>query len=255
MKIIRLTLTFAFAVYILTALIEVRGADVQKRNANIETEQQSLSCDTDLRFFYRPHAGIGQQPAHIGKPCVGNHGPNETCPNCRNEIVCHDGPCVDGLCKDGTCRKCNGSCPKICPTHGRDCPNNCPNNQLNNQLNSQLNNQFGYGAMQVCPGKTNGICPVHGYAPCPHPGLEFGQFLRQTFRPADRPYWGMQPLYIPREQYDPGFQPRFPRVRALLLTPPAAQVYMTTTPPVPMPTYTTRGPRDFLNPNPPGIGY
>ncbi|MDR0338160.1 MAG: hypothetical protein LBI18_13835 [Planctomycetaceae bacterium] len=221
MKIIRLTLTFAFAVYILTTLIEVRGADVYKNDSRIETEQQLLSCDPPSRFL----------PTHQ-----------------TNNIACHDGPCVDGLCKDGTCRKCNGSCPKICPTHGKDCQNNCLDNQ-------QLNNQFGYGAMQVCPGKTNGICPVHGYAPCPHSEFELRQFLRQTFKPADRPYWGMQPLYIPREQYDPGFQPRFPRIRALLVTPPAAQVYMTTTPPVPMPTYTTRGPRDFFNPNPPGIGY
>jgi hypothetical protein len=248
MKIIRLTLTFAFAVYILTALIEVRGAEVQKNNekndAKIEAEQQSLSCDTDSRFPQKKYL----HATHVGKPCTGNHAPNETCQNCHNVIACHDGQCVDGLCKSGTCRKCNGSCPKVCPVHGKDCQHNCLNNQ-------QLNNQFGYGAMQVCPGKTNGICPVHGYAPCPHPGLELGQFLRQTFRPADRPYWGTQPLYIPREHYDPGFQPRFPRVRALLLAPPPAQVYMTTTPPVPMPTYTTRGPRDFLNPNPPGIGY
>ncbi|MDR2704749.1 MAG: hypothetical protein LBC02_03120 [Planctomycetaceae bacterium] len=249
MKIIRLTLTFVFAVYILTALIEVRGAETQKNNekndAKIEAEQQSLSCDTDSRFSCNPHSGIGHHTGYT--PCVGNHDPNETCQNGRNHIACHDGPCVDGHCKDGTCRKCNGSCPKICPVHGKDCQNDCLKNQ-------QLNNQFGYGAMQVCPGKTNGICPVHGYAPCPHPGLEFGQFLRQTFRPADRPYWGTQPLYIPREHYDPGFQPRFPRVRALLLVPPAP-AYMTTVPPVPMPTYTTRGPRDFLNPNPPGIGY
>jgi hypothetical protein len=256
MKIIRLTLTFVFAVYLLTALFEVRGAEPQKNNeknnAKIEAEQQSLSCVTDSRFAHKPLAGITPQTAHT--PCVGNHAPNETCPNCRNNIACHDGPCVDGLCKNGTCRKCNGSCPQICPVHGKDCPNNCPNNQLNRQ---QLNNQFAYGAMQVCPGKTNGICPVHGYAPCPHPGLELGQFLRQTFKPADRPYWGTQPLYIPREQYDPDFQPRFPRVRALLFTPPAAygQVYRTTAPPTPMPTYTTRGPRDFLNPNPPRIGY
>ncbi|MDR0704798.1 MAG: hypothetical protein LBF88_07395 [Planctomycetaceae bacterium] len=248
MKIIRLTLMFAFAASILTALIEVRGAETQKNNANIEAEQQSLSCDPNSRFSTRFHAGAELHSGHLGKPCVGNHAPNETCPNCRNNIACHEGPCVDGLCQHGTCRKCDGSCPKNCPIHGKDCQYNCLNNQ-------RLNNQFGYGAMQVCPGKTNGICPVHGYAPCPHQGLELGQFLRQTFRPADRPYWGMQPIYIPREQYDPGFQPRFPRVRALFLTPPTAQVYMTTTPPVPMPTYTTRGPRDFLNPKPPGIGY
>ncbi|MDR1141150.1 MAG: hypothetical protein LBL62_05615 [Planctomycetaceae bacterium] len=251
MKIIRLTLTITFTMCLLLILPEVRGQEPknnsEKNDAKIEAEQQSLSCDTDARFLHKHHIGAGHHVAPVGKsPCVGNHDSNETCAHCRNPFTCHDGPCVDGLCKDGTCRKCNGSCIKICPIHGKDCQNDC------------VKNQFGYGAMQVCPGKTNGICPVHGYAPCPHPGLELGQFLRRTFQPADRPYWGMQPLYIPREHYDPGFQPRFPRVRALFLTPPPlmnGQVYMTTAPPVPMPTYTTRGPRDFLNPNPPSIGY
>ncbi|MDR0336404.1 MAG: hypothetical protein LBI18_04870 [Planctomycetaceae bacterium] len=243
MKIIRLTLTITFAVSMLLILAEARGQDIQKNNAKIEAEQQSLSCDTVLPR--RTHAEIGHRTGFIAKPsCSSNHHPNETCANCHNRVACHDGPCADGLCQQGTCRKCNGSCPKICPVHGQDCQNDC------------LKNQFGYGAMQVCSGKVNGVCPVHGYAPCPHPGLEIGQFLRRTFQPADRPYWGMQPLYIPREHYDPEFQPRFPRVRALFLVPPVnKQVYMTTTPPVPMPTYTTRGPRDFLNPNPPSIGY
>ncbi|MDR2754365.1 MAG: hypothetical protein LBC20_01540 [Planctomycetaceae bacterium] len=247
MKIIRLTLTITFTMCVLLVLAEVRGQEIQnnnKNNAKIEIEQQSLSCGTDSRFLYKTHLGVGHHADYNGKPCVGNHDPNETDSHCHNRIACHDGPCVDGLCKDGTCRKCNGSCPKICPVHGKDCQNDC------------LKNQFSYGTMQVCPGKTNGVCPVHGYAPCPHPGLEIGQFLRQTLQPADRPYWGMQPLYIPREHYDPNFQPRFPRIRALFLAPPVnGQVYMSTTPPVPMPTYTTRGPRDFFNPNPPSIGY
>ncbi|MDR2441457.1 MAG: hypothetical protein LBE12_19015 [Planctomycetaceae bacterium] len=252
MKIIRLTLTITFTVCVLLILADVRGQEIQKNNnknkndAKIETEQQSLSCDTDSRFSpHNPHQATGYHAGYNGKSRVDNHPPNETESHYRNRIACHEGHCVDGLCKEGTCRKCNGSCPKICPVHGKDCQNQ----------NDCLKNQFGYGAMQVCPGKANGICPVHGYAPCPHPGLEIGQFLRQTFQPAARPYWGAQPLYIPREQYDPNFQPYFPRVRALLFTPPNRQIYMTTTPPTPMPTYTTRGPRDFLNPNPPSIGY
>ncbi|MDR3198103.1 MAG: hypothetical protein LBU34_09575 [Planctomycetaceae bacterium] len=255
MKIIRLTLAITFTVCVLLILTEVHGQEIQKNisknNAKIETEQQSLSCAIDSRFSSKPSNGTPHHTGYTGKPCIGNHDPNETCAHCHNHIACHDGPCVDGLCKDGTCRKCNGSCPKICPIHGKDrkdCPQDCQNNYLKNQ--------FGYGPMQVCPGKTNGVCPVHGYAPCPHPALEIGQFLRRTFQPADRPYWGTQPLYVPREHYDPNFQPRFPRIRALFFAPPVSgQVYMSTTPPVPMPTYTTRGPRDFLNPNPPSIGY
>ncbi|MDR2115328.1 MAG: hypothetical protein LBP87_02995 [Planctomycetaceae bacterium] len=247
MKIIRLTLTITFTVCMLSILTEARGQDIQNKNnkndAKIEFEQQSLSCGIDSRFSCKTPVGTEHRVGYNGKPCIGNHDPNERCSHCPNPHACHEGQCVDGLCKDGTCRKCDGSCPKICPVHGKDCQNDC------------LKNQFGYGTMQVCPGKTNGICPVHGYAPCPHPGLELGQFLRRTFQPADRPYWGTQPLYIPREQYDPNFQPRFPRIRAFLLAPPTNQVYMTTTPPIPMPTYTTRGPRDFLNPNPPSIGY
>jgi hypothetical protein len=83
-----------------------------------------------------------------------------------------------------------------------------------------------------------------------------GSFLRQVLQPVDRPYFGAQPLYVPREQYDHNFQPYFPRFRALLLTRPVPDpAYTTVAPPAPMPTYTTRGPRDFLNPNPPNIGY
>lgn len=145
--------------------------------------------------------------------------------------------CPIGKCMDGSCHICS----KVCPRHGRDCRHGC------------LTNQYGYGRMEVCPGKTNGICPVHGYGACPHQRQPFGPALRQAFTPADRPYFGDQPLYVPREHYDPGFEPRFPRIRALFVTPPPR--YMTTAPPEPMPTYTTRGPRDFLNPNPPSIGY
>ncbi|MDR1964086.1 MAG: hypothetical protein LBQ50_09940 [Planctomycetaceae bacterium] len=258
MKMIRLTLTILFAVCMMTALLEARGEETQKNieknNAKIEAEQKSLSCDPNSTLSCKTHAGHAADRT----PCPGHHDPNDNCPNCRNRVACHEGQCVDGLCKDGTCRKCNGSCPKVCPVHGKDCKNDC------------LKNQYGYGTMQVCPGKTNGVCPVHGYEPCPHSRTEFAPFLRQALQPADRPYLGMQPLYVPREQYDPGFKPLFPRVRALLLAPPIqgypptgyplqgywentphGQVYRTTAPPAPMPTYTTRGPRDFfLDPKP-----
>ncbi len=138
---------------------------------------------------------------------------------------------------------CNHSAHgQVCARHGRDCRHGC------------LGRQYGYGRMGVCPGKTNGVCPVHGYGACPHPRQPIGPALQQFFGPADRPYFGTQPLYVPREQYDPNFQPRFPMFRAMFLAPPAPR-YMATAPPEPMPTYTTRGPRDFLNPNPPSIGY
>ena len=146
--------------------------------------------------------------------------------------------CPVGACKDGSCQNCR----QICPRHGRDCRHGC------------LNNQFGYGRMEICPGKTNGVCPVHGYGQCPDQRQPFGPAMRQALTPADRPYFGNQPLYVPREQYDPNFKPMFPRVRAMLVMPPAPR-YMTTAPVEPMPVYTTRSPRDFLNPNPPNIGY
>lgn len=135
---------------------------------------------------------------------------------------------------------CNDGCGHVCPHGFRQghCQHGC------------LTNHYGYGRMKVCPGKRNGICPVHGYGACPHQREPFGPALREALTPADRPYFGMQPMMsVPCDQ-----DCRFPRLRALLFCPPAPR-YMTTAPPAPMPTYTTRGPRDFLNPNPPSIGY
>ncbi|MDR0869337.1 MAG: hypothetical protein LBN39_00945 [Planctomycetaceae bacterium] len=164
-------------------------------------------------------------------------------PNCNNDCngthANHNG--VHGGVHSGTHAA-------VCPAHGANCLANCPHRYLKNE--------YSYGRQEVCPGKTSGVCPVHGYAPCPHPNQAVGPFLRQAFAPADRPYFGAQPLYVSREQYDPGFQPRFPRFRALFVMPVGADArYMTTSPPAQMDTYTTRAPRDFLMPNPPSIGY
>ena len=126
--------------------------------------------------------------------------------------------------------------------------------------------RYGYGKAPLCEqAKAGEVCPVHGYGPCPQDRADFG--LRRAV-PSDRPYFGMQPLIQPRPLYAYGRYghgqyghgphggmyppPRFPMLHSFFAPPPA---YMTTSPQPPMPTYTTRGPRDFLNPNPPSIGY
>lgn len=110
---------------------------------------------------------------------------------------------------------------------------------------------------------------------------EFGPRLREALTPADQPIMGVRPLIQPRQfgaygpydqygryghgQYGPGqyeqygqygpergYPARFPRIRSMFVP---ASPYMTTKPAPPMQTYTVRGPRDFLNPNPPSIGY
>ena len=178
--------------------------------------------------------------------------------------------------------------------------------------------RYGYGKTPICETvKAGEVCPVHGYGPCPEGRSDFARGLRQAMAPADRPYFGMQPLIQPRPlfpygryggygpygngpngygqhgsvpygygqhgsvpygygqhgsmpygygqpgngphdngqpdgMYPPPPPPRFPVLHSLFVQPP---IYMTTAPQPPMPTYTTRGPRDFLNPNPPSIGY
>jgi len=139
--------------------------------------------------------------------------------------------------------------------------------------------RYGYGKAPLCEKAKNGEpCPVHGHGPCPEERSDFGLGIRQALTPADHPYFGMQPLaqplmlqhrapygnMSPHTPYPHGYQapypyspmesppqPRFPRLHSYFVQP----IYMTTSPPPPMPTYTTRGPRDFLNPNPPSIGY
>jgi hypothetical protein len=92
-------------------------------------------------------------------------------------------------------------------------------------------------------------------------------------QPTYQPYFGTQPLINPRSQYAPhavfaaansGYYqaenayPKggtaFPGLRRILCP---DQFFMSTTRPAePIPTYTTRGPRDFfLNDNPSSIGY
>lgn len=113
---------------------------------------------------------------------------------------------------------------------------------------------------------SQGFCQVHGcdhcrhHHPgrqCPEQGQRLGPALRQAFQPSDQPYFGMQPLFVPRgpvwaeRSYPARYPARFPRLRAAMTGP----MYMSTQPAEPMNTYTTRSPRDFLHPNPPSIGY
>ncbi len=136
---------------------------------------------------------------------------------------------------------CNGNCGGRCHQHG-----GC------------MIGHYGYGKAPICQrAKANEVCPIHGYGPCPEERIDLGLGLRQAYASPDRPYFGMQPLIPARPEapygaYGPQQPPRFPMLRSLFSAPP---MYMTTSPQPPMPTYTTRGPRDFLNPNPPSIGY
>lgn len=201
-----------------------------------------------LTVWAIPVAGFGAEPSCTDANCTHKHHAVV-----RKAVCPKAGPA--GFCKDPQCKICRSHAGKhhdngktVCPTHGENCPHpqDC------------LKNEYAYGRMEVCPGKTNGVCPVHGYGQCPHPNQGIGPFLRQAITPADRPYFGAQPLpyFVPREQYNPAYQPRFPRLRAMFVMPPGMDArYMTTTPPEQMNTYTTRGPRDFLMPNPPSIGY
>ncbi len=266
MKMIRLTSIVAFTLCLLMASGRIFALDAQT-DAKAEAEQKALSCAGDdvtcaasghnhtdshahgnlARRFGNNHPtnrSVSCLAAGCnGGPCKHEHCDRSDC----NHAVCRDNaqrqrgaafPCPVGKCRDGSCEHCQ----RFCPRHGQDCKHGC------------LKSQFGYGQMEVCPGKINGICPVHGYGACPHQRQPLIPALQQAFTPADRPYFADRPLYVPREQYDPNFQPRFPMVRAMFCVPPAPK-YMTTKPVEPMPTYTTRGPRDFLNPNPPSIGY
>lgn len=157
-------------------------------------------------------------------------------------LACYPGAVADDGCNNGNAKCSNPNCSKcrtFCSKHGKDCRHNC------------LNKNYGYGQMDRCPPKGhNGPCPIHGYGPCPDPRAGFAPAMREALRPADHPYFGMQPIYTPRSYYG-DYQPRFPKLHSWFCPP----VYNSTKPVEPMPTYTTRGPRDFLNPNPPSIGY
>ncbi len=162
-----------------------------------------------------------------------------------------------------------------CPLHGKHCRHNC------------LKNSFGYGQAAVCPQNGHQPCPIHGYGACPVHGQGLLQGIRNATAWSDQPHFGDRPLfakpgYGPHGHYVPGppahgayggyqgYQDGYhgyaavqgpmptqgtrwlPKVRTFIYGP---QVYMTTRPAEPLPVYTTRGPRDFLAPNPPSIGY
>ena len=109
------------------------------------------------------------------------------------------------------------------------------------------------GTYPVAPAAHGGMYPV---APAAHGGMypvtpaAHGGMYPVT--PAA--HGGMYPMAPVAHggMYPPRHQPRFPVLHSFVARPP---IYMTTEPEPPMPTYTTRGPRDFLNPNPPSIGY
>ncbi len=249
MKMIRLNSVLALLFCLAWASQSVNGQEKQQ-DAKIEAEQRAIACG--------PNGAAGPATRPVTCHATGCNG--DLCEHGCNRHDCSHAACrmtrqgvrqigwakcPVGKCKDGSCEVCR----QFCPRHGQDCKHGCLTNQYG------LSNYYGYGPMEVCPGKTNGICPVHGYAACPHQRQPIGPMLRQAFAPADRPYFADRPLYVPREQYDPNFRPRFPMVRAMFLTPPPVQQYTSTVPVEPMPTYTTRSPRDFLHPNPPSIGY
>lgn len=116
---------------------------------------------------------------------------------------------------------------------------------------------------EPCGAGCHGLCMVHGYGSCPQSGPGFLPAMRQALAPSDHPYFGLQPIVAPRgcNGYVYGCEPgypapypaHFPRLRALLTAQPRGM--QSTRPVEPMRTYTTRGPRDFLHPNPPSIGY
>ena len=173
---------------------------------------------------------------------------------------------------------CNFSGKKQCD--GRSCGEHCSHGERFSHDGRGSNQdcmigRYGYGKSPICEqAKAGEVCPVHGHGPCPKERADFGLGLREALAPADRPYFGMQPLVQPRPLFpygryahgqgygahgygQPGGMyppppPRFPVLHSFFVQPP---LYMTTAPQPPMPTYTTRGPRDFLHPNPPSIGY
>lgn len=222
MKVVRLTLALTFAVFMM-APIDVRG-------------QEALETPSDV-------------PAPTEVVLASAHSRNSADnPDCNSSTGC----------QNSSCRNCG----QACPTHGKHCRHNC------------LKSSFGYGPMASCPKNGQRPCPIHGYGACPTPGQGFAPAVREAFQWSDRPYFGDRPLfaapgygphghygvpqgYAPTPGYPPGYgvqapPARFPKIRTLLYGP---QIYMTTRPAEPLPTYTTRSPRDFLHPNPPSIGY
>ena len=147
-----------------------------------------------------------------------------------------------------TCSPCGKTKCESCP-QGKPC-NSHPDSTVGRYGEGKIPGEPG-GKIMDEPGW------VHGHGHYPEQVGSFGYGIRQAFGPADRPYFGMHPITYPlmaQRQgggvYPPS-EPRFPRLHSFFVQP----VYMTTAPQPPMPTYTTRGPRDFLNPNPPSIGY
>ncbi|MGL4595106.1 MAG: hypothetical protein ACRCUY_10290 [Thermoguttaceae bacterium] len=143
-----------------------------------------------------------------------------------------------GACHDTSCKRHS----VVCQIHGVECRFGCTKRE-----------HYSYGVAPQCPPAGQGPCQMHGMGPCPQPGQGFGPAFRQAFAPTQTPYFGMRPLVVPPGYYQPGYEPRFPRVYNMMCPP--SPRYLTTTPPEQIKTYTTRGPRDFLNPNPPSIGY
>lgn len=88
-----------------------------------------------------------------------------------------------------------------------------------------------------------------GYMPGMGPGGMFAWFdglghQQPADAPSGLPHFGLRPLV----DMEPS-EPRHPFVQKLLGAPKTGEPVM------PLPTYTTRGPRDFLLANPPSIGY
>ena len=143
---------------------------------------------------------------------------------------------------------------EVCQVHGRG---PCPEEQVDLGLGLR---QALTPATQPSLGVRPLLQPRPQYPYGRHPYGQYGAMPPQAgVRPQGMPPHGgahVQGAAIPPHggMYPPAPapQPRFPVLHSFFVQPP---IYMTTAPEPPMPTYTTRGPRDFLHPNPPGIGH
>jgi len=210
---------------------------------------------------------VGCSPAsekQQGKTCTTGNCSNGSCSSCNGSCCnCSSGNCLHGnVCMTGhagygpaaVCRKVKPG--EVCPVHGYG---PCPKEQLDlglglRQALAQTNREQPSLGMQplvqprsLFPSRQMAPNGAHGgmYPPVPaaHGGMH---------PPVPAAYGGMYPP-VPAAyggMYPPP-QPRFPMLSSFFASP----IYMTTVPMPPMPTYTTRGPRDFLNPDPPSIGY
>jgi hypothetical protein len=142
-----------------------------------------------------------------------------------------------------------------CPVHGYG---PCPEEKIDLGLGFR---QAFAPAEQPYMGMRPLIQPYSTMQPYPgHPMMHQHMYAHPGYPMIARGPGGLRPLPLQSGYGVPGEyagmvpppQPRFPKLHSLFVQPPA---YMTTAPQPPMPTYTTRGPRDFLNPNPPSIGY